>query len=87
MNIHSGPLKQALLGLIPNLRAFAVSLCGDVEREVRGPEGETYRFVREQDVAPLAPHRDRPIRLSHVVLNAKDVDASERFASLQPKDV
>ena len=26
------PLKQALLGLIPNLRAFAVSLCGDVER-------------------------------------------------------
>ena len=32
MNIHSGPLKQALLGLIPNLRAFAVSLCGDVER-------------------------------------------------------
>jgi RNA polymerase sigma-70 factor, ECF subfamily len=32
VNIHSGPLKQALLGLIPNLRAFAVSLCGDVER-------------------------------------------------------
>ena len=32
MNIHSGPLKQSLLALIPNLRAFAVSLCGDVER-------------------------------------------------------
>jgi RNA polymerase sigma-70 factor (ECF subfamily) len=32
MNTESVPLKQALLGLIPNLRAFAVSLCGDVER-------------------------------------------------------
>ena len=32
MNIESAPLKQALLALIPNLRAFAVSLCGDVER-------------------------------------------------------
>jgi RNA polymerase sigma-70 factor (ECF subfamily) len=32
VNIHSGPLKQSLLALIPNLRAFAVSLCGDVER-------------------------------------------------------
>ena len=32
MNTNSVPLKQALLGLIPNLRAFAVSLCGDIER-------------------------------------------------------
>lgn len=32
MNTASAPLKQAMLGLIPNLRAFAVSLCGDVER-------------------------------------------------------
>jgi RNA polymerase sigma-70 factor (ECF subfamily) len=32
VNADSVPLKQALLGLIPNLRAFAVSLCGDVER-------------------------------------------------------
>ncbi len=32
MNADSVPLKQALLGLIPNLRAFAVSLCGDIER-------------------------------------------------------
>jgi RNA polymerase sigma-70 factor, ECF subfamily len=32
MNSESVSLKQALLGLIPNLRAFAVSLCGDVER-------------------------------------------------------
>jgi RNA polymerase sigma-70 factor (ECF subfamily) len=32
VNADSASLKQALLGLIPNLRAFAVSLCGDVER-------------------------------------------------------
>ena len=32
MNTDSVPLKQAMLALIPNLRAFAVSLCGDVER-------------------------------------------------------
>ena len=32
MNSESVPLKQALLGLIPNLRAFGVSLCGDIER-------------------------------------------------------
>lgn len=32
MNTASASLKDALLGLIPNLRAFAVSLCGDVER-------------------------------------------------------
>jgi RNA polymerase sigma-70 factor, ECF subfamily len=32
MNTDSVPLKQALLELIPNLRAFAVSLCGEVER-------------------------------------------------------
>jgi len=32
VNADSVPLKQAMLGLIPNLRAFAVSLCGDIER-------------------------------------------------------
>ena len=32
MNSESVPLKQAMLALIPNLRAFGVSLCGDVER-------------------------------------------------------
>ena len=29
----------------------------------------------------LPPDRDRPIRLSHVVLNSADVDAAERFAT------
>ena len=32
MNSDSTPLQQALLGLIPKLRAFAISLCGDVDR-------------------------------------------------------
>ncbi|MEA3195668.1 MAG: 2,3-dihydroxy-p-cumate/2,3-dihydroxybenzoate 3,4-dioxygenase [Betaproteobacteria bacterium] len=60
----------------------AITFCGaDSEREVKGPEGETYRFVREQAVSPLAGERDRPIRLSHVVLNSADVDAAERFAT------
>jgi len=62
----------------PAIRAITFS--GDAEREVRGPEGETYRFVREQRVVPLKADRDRPIRLSHVVLNSADVDGAERFA-------
>ena len=32
VNSESVPLKQAMLALIPNMRAFAVSLCGDMER-------------------------------------------------------
>jgi RNA polymerase sigma-70 factor, ECF subfamily len=32
VNTASAALKEALLELIPNLRAFAVSLCGDIER-------------------------------------------------------
>ena len=32
INTESVPLKEAMLKLIPNLRAFGVSLCGDVER-------------------------------------------------------
>jgi RNA polymerase sigma-70 factor, ECF subfamily len=31
LNSQSEPLRKSLLGLIPNLRAFAVSLCGDIE--------------------------------------------------------
>ena len=50
-------------------------------REVRGPEGELYRFVVEERVEELPASRDRPIRLSHVVLNSADVDAAERFAT------
>src|SRR5690349_14069306 len=47
------------------------------EREMKGPEGERYRFVVETPLLPLAADRDRPIRLSHVVLNSQDADAAE----------
>ena len=61
----------------------SITFCGEMEREVKGPQGETYRFVREERTSPLPPHRDQPIRLSHVVLNSSDVDAAERFATSQ----
>ena len=73
-----------LVGLEQGAPAIlGITFCGDIEREVKGPEGETYRFVRQQGAAILPAHRDRPIRLSHVVLNSKDVDAAERFATAQ----
>jgi len=63
----------------------SITFCGTraeigTEREVKGPDGETYRFVYESPVAPLAADKDRPIELSHVVLNSKDAAAAERFA-------
>lgn len=67
----------------PSIRS--ITFCGPraeigAERELKGPDGETYRFVYEQPVAELPAHRDRPIQLSHVVLNSRDADAAERFA-------
>ena len=67
----------------PALRS--ITFCGTraeigKEREVKGPEGERYRFVVEAPVAALPAQRDRPIELSHVVLNSKDADGAERFA-------
>ena len=67
----------------PALRS--ITFCGTraeigAEREVTGPEGERYRFVIEAPVPPLAAQGDRPIQLSHVVLNSRDADAAERFA-------
>jgi len=48
--------------------------------EIRGPEAQTYRFmVEEKPVAPLTD-RDKPIQLTHAVLNSADPDAAERFA-------
>lgn len=63
----------------------AVTFCGSREeiggeREEQGPEGERYRFVVQQTPPALPAERDRPIRLSHVVLNSNDADAAERFA-------
>src|SRR5438067_13812722 len=55
----------------PALRS--ITFCGTraeigAERELKGPEGERYRFVVETQTAALAAQRDRPIQLSHVVL-------------------
>jgi catechol 2,3-dioxygenase-like lactoylglutathione lyase family enzyme len=62
---------------------ISITFSGDTDRLVKGPQGETYRFVREERASLLPAHRDQPIRLSHVVLNSADVDASERFATSQ----
>ena len=64
---------------------LSITFCGSrseigAEREVRGLEGERYRFAFEQETDPLPGHPDRPLQLSHVVLNSADVDAAERFA-------
>jgi 2,3-dihydroxy-p-cumate/2,3-dihydroxybenzoate 3,4-dioxygenase len=48
--------------------------------EIRGPEAQNYRFIVEtQTVEPIAD-RERPIQLTHAVLNTADQDAVERFA-------
>jgi catechol 2,3-dioxygenase-like lactoylglutathione lyase family enzyme len=48
--------------------------------EIRGPEAQNYRFIIETETtAPLAD-KDKPIQLTHAVLNSADQDASERFA-------
>src|SRR5260221_313272 len=71
----------------PSIRS--ITFCGTraeigKEREVKGPDGETYRFVVETSVAPLPAERDRPIQLSHVVLNSADADAAARCAVEPP---
>jgi catechol 2,3-dioxygenase-like lactoylglutathione lyase family enzyme len=47
---------------------------------VQGPEAQAYRFVSETDTPALRADRDQPIRITHAVVNAIDVAASERFA-------
>lgn len=47
--------------------------------EIRGPEAQNYRFIVESTVEPIAD-RDKPIQLTHAVLNTVDQDALERFA-------
>jgi len=48
--------------------------------EVRGPEAQNYRFIVEDSKPKPIGERDRPIQLTHAVLNSTDVEASERFA-------
>ena len=55
--------------------------------EVPGPEGQRYRFVLETSrPAPLSD-RDKPIQLTHAVLNSPDVEACERFVHRVADDV
>ena len=48
--------------------------------EMRGPEAQTYRFIEETSVAERLKDADKPIQLTHAVINSLDLEASERFA-------
>ena len=47
--------------------------------EMRGPESQVYRFITDTTVERL-PDADKPIQLTHAVINSTDVEASERYA-------
>jgi catechol 2,3-dioxygenase-like lactoylglutathione lyase family enzyme len=48
---------------------------------VEGPEGHVFWFVTAKKRAKkLKPDRDRPMQVTHVVLNARDREACTRFA-------
>jgi 2,3-dihydroxy-p-cumate/2,3-dihydroxybenzoate 3,4-dioxygenase len=47
---------------------------------VEGPEGQRYRFVTDSKAEEKPLDGNRPIQLSHVVLNTRDWEACERFA-------
>jgi 2,3-dihydroxy-p-cumate/2,3-dihydroxybenzoate 3,4-dioxygenase len=48
--------------------------------EIRGPEAQNYRFIVEESRAAPLSEKDKPIQLTHAVINAVDVETSERFA-------
>jgi 2,3-dihydroxy-p-cumate/2,3-dihydroxybenzoate 3,4-dioxygenase len=47
---------------------------------VQGPHGHVYRFVEDAGIDAQPSDPDKPVQLTHVVLNSPDVPASERFA-------
>jgi 2,3-dihydroxy-p-cumate/2,3-dihydroxybenzoate 3,4-dioxygenase len=48
---------------------------------VEGPEGHVFRFLSEKRRAKkLRPDGDKPMQVTHVVLNARDREACSRFA-------
>jgi catechol-2,3-dioxygenase len=54
--------------------------CGGRGLTVRDPHGRLIRIVEgDRLVAEAADARDRPMRLAHVVLNSRDVPASQKF--------
>jgi len=48
--------------------------------ELRGPEAQTYRFIVETNIPEKLKDADKPIQITHAVINSTDVEASERFA-------
>jgi len=47
---------------------------------LEGPEGQVFRLLYEKDrVERLPADRDRPLQVTHVVLNTRDREASTRF--------
>jgi catechol 2,3-dioxygenase-like lactoylglutathione lyase family enzyme len=48
--------------------------------EIAGPEAQRYRFIAETSRPVSRADRDRPVQLTHAVLNSADVEACERFA-------
>jgi 2,3-dihydroxy-p-cumate/2,3-dihydroxybenzoate 3,4-dioxygenase len=48
---------------------------------VQGPEGQVYRLIAESArPAPLQQDRDKPIQVTHAVINTRSREDSERFA-------
>lgn len=48
---------------------------------LEGPEGQVFRLVAEKERArKLRADRDRPMQVTHVVINARDREACTRFA-------
>jgi 2,3-dihydroxy-p-cumate/2,3-dihydroxybenzoate 3,4-dioxygenase len=48
--------------------------------EIRGPEAQNYRFIVEESRAAPLSDKEKPIQLTHAVINSVDVETSERFA-------
>jgi 2,3-dihydroxy-p-cumate/2,3-dihydroxybenzoate 3,4-dioxygenase len=48
--------------------------------EVRGPDGAVYRFIADEAPVAALSDPDRPIRVTHVVLNTPEREVCERFA-------
>jgi catechol 2,3-dioxygenase-like lactoylglutathione lyase family enzyme len=47
---------------------------------LEGPEGQTFRFVAQTEpTEKLPPDRDRPLQVTHVVINVRDREACTRF--------
>ena len=54
--------------------------CGGTGLTIRDPHGRLIRIVHgDRLVAETAGDGDRPVRLAHVVLNSRDVPASQKF--------